>query len=111
MKRNDLILLLSVLLVSAVALILSYAVFANQGEVAIVTVDGEEVLRLDLKDNKEILIEGYHGGTNLVVVRDGKVSIKEASCPDRICVHTGEADELKSIVCAPNRVVVRIEKK
>ncbi len=111
MKRNDLILLLSVLLIATVTLILAYTAFAGHGEVAVITVDGEEVLRLDLKKNTQAWIEGYNGGSNLVVVENGKVSVREASCPDLVCVHTGEASELKSVVCAPNRVSVRIEKK
>ncbi len=111
MKRNDLILLLSVLLIACALLITFYTVLSGTGESAVITVDGEEILRLKLNEDTVVQIEGYQGGTNTIVVSDGKVSIQEASCPDLICVHTGEANEMKSIVCAPNRVVVRIEKK
>ncbi|MBR2613326.1 MAG: NusG domain II-containing protein, partial [Clostridia bacterium] len=51
-----------------------------------------------------------NGGTNLLIIKDGKAYISEATCPDLVCVHTGHADELKSIVCLPNRVTVSIEK-
>ena len=44
-----------------------------------------------------------------MVIKDKKAYISEASCPDMICVHTGYADELKSIVCVPNGVTVSIE--
>ena len=47
MKRNDWILLLSVLLIATVTLIASYAFLGGKGGVAVVTVDGEEVARLD----------------------------------------------------------------
>ena len=110
MKRNDWILLVSVLVLATAALIALYAVFGGSGTEAVITVDGEERMRLPLDEDTRVRIEGYHGGFNLVVVEDGKVSIREASCPDLVCVHTGEADELRSIVCAPNRVVVRIDK-
>ena len=109
MKRNDWILLSSVLLVAIVALLVLYAALGGTGETVVVTVDGDEVLRVPLKKDSEHLIEGYNGGTNLLVIKDGCARIEEASCPDLVCVHTGEADELKSIVCAPNRVVVRID--
>ena len=109
MKRNDWILLIVLLVAAVAALAILYATMSGNGEVAVVTVDGEEILRLPLNEDTEIWINGYDNGTNLLVIKDGSVRIREASCPDLICVHTGEADELKSIVCAPNRVVVRVE--
>jgi hypothetical protein len=45
------------------------------------------------------------------VIKDGRAYISEATCPDLICVRTGYADELKSIVCLPNEVTVSIEEK
>lgn len=109
MKKSDVILLISLLAVAVVALLVLYLVFGGTGEVAVVTVDGEEVLRLPLNEDTECLIEGYGGGTNWLVIEDGQAYIREASCPDLVCVHSGAADELKSIVCAPNRVTVFIE--
>ena len=93
------------------ALVILYAILGGTGEKVVVTVDGEEILRLPLKENAEVVIEGYGGGTNTLVIRDGAVFMSNASCPDKICIHTGKADELKSIVCAPNRVVVSIEQE
>lgn len=108
--RNDLV-LLSVLLALGILLLVVFTVLLkNTGEMVVVTVDGKEVLRTPLGEDTEIWIDGYDGGKNLLVIKDGTVRIAEANCPEQICVHTGEADELKSIVCAPNRVVVAIEK-
>ena len=111
MKRNDLILFAILLTVGLVSLLVLTAVLDGKGEVAVVTVDGEEVLRLPLSEDTEVLIEGYGGGTNLVVIENGQASIREASCPDKVCVHTGHASALKSVVCAPNRVVLSIEEE
>lgn len=109
MKRNDWILLLSILLVAVTALIILYSILGGSGKLAVVTVDGEEILRLPLNKDTRVWINGYNEGSNLLVIENGSVRIEEASCPDLVCVHTGEADELKSIVCAPNRVVVSVE--
>ena len=68
-------------------------------------------MRLPLAKDTEMRIEGYGGGYNILVINDGRAYIKEASCPDLVCVHTGHADELKSVVCAPNRVVISIEEE
>ncbi len=106
MRRSDVILLCIILTVSFVLLAALYAWFWRPSEEVVVTVDGEEVLRLSLHEDTEVWIEGYGGGKNLLVIQDGHAYIREASCPDLVCVHTGKATVLKSVVCAPNRVVV-----
>ena len=78
------------------------------GSEVVVRVDGEEYARLPLDKDTELLIESDRG-SNLLVVKDGRAYISEATCPDLICVHTGYADELKSVVCLPNKVTVSIE--
>lgn len=110
MKRNDVILLCMILAVSLILLAALYFCFWKPSEEVVVTVDGEEILRLPLNEDTELWIDGYGGGKNLLVIADGEAYVKEASCPDLVCVHTGKATELKSVVCAPNRVVVYLEK-
>ena len=47
--------------------------------------------------------------TNVLVIRDGKADMKEADCPDKLCVHQKAISaENESIVCLPNRVVVTV---
>ena len=109
MKRNDLILLSTLLVVGCVGALLLFFLLGGTGEMAVVTVDGEEYARLPLSRDTELVIEGKNGGTNLLVISEGKVRITEASCPDKVCVHTGHATEVRSIVCLPNRVTVTVE--
>ena len=108
--KNDLILCAVLIGIGLISLLVLYGVFGGTGEEVVVTVNGDEVHRLPLNEDAEILIEGYDGGTNLLVIQDGEARIAKANCPEQVCVHTGKADELKSIVCAHNRVVVSIEK-
>lgn len=108
MKKSDLILLISLLSLSLLAFLVIFAFFGNSGEVAVVTVNGEEVARLPLAEDTELLIEGV-GGTNRLVIKNGTAFLTEATCPDKICVNTGAASSLRSIVCVPNRVVITIE--
>jgi hypothetical protein len=110
MRRNDIILLCIILAVSLAALAALYTWFWKPSETVVVTVDGEEILRLPLDEDTEIWIDGYDGGKNLLVIEDGDAYVKEANCPDLVCVHTGKATELKSVVCAPSRLVVYLEK-
>ena len=108
--RNDLILLAALLLAGIVTLTVVCALQNASGKTVVVTVDGEEISRLPLKEDTELLIDGYDGGYNLLVIKDGTAEITEADCPEQICVKTGAASEIKSIVCAHHRVVVSIEK-
>lgn len=108
-KKSDWILLSVLLVLGIVSALMIRGLVGNGGDTVTVTVDGEVVSRLPLDQDTELLIVGYGGGTDLLVIQNGEVFIREASCPDQVCVHTGKADALKSIVCAPNRVVVSIE--
>ena len=47
---------------------------------------------------------------NVVVISGGTVSVTEASCKNQVCVKHGAISRSgESIVCRPNRLVVRIE--
>ena len=47
---------------------------------------------------------------NVVVISGGTVSVTEASCKNQVCVKHGAISRPgESIVCLPNRLVVRIE--
>lgn len=110
MKKTDILLLCSILILCAVALAVIFAITANTSDTVVVTVDGEEYARLPLDEDTQLLINTERG-TNLLVIKDNKAYITEASCPDGICIRTGAASELKTIVCLPNRVTVTLEKE
>lgn len=107
-RKADIILVLVLLLVAAAAGIFMLAVRDAGGE-AVVLRDGQEILRLPLsEDAEQVVTEGE--GSNTVVIQDGAVSVTQANCPDRVCVHTGEIRyEGQTIVCLPHKLVVKIE--
>ena len=110
-KRNDWILIgaLLVLGISAIFCVEGYKKANTKNGEAVVFVDGKEIGRYPLKEDTTVLIEGKTG-TNLLVIEDGKAFIKEADCPDKICVYHGKIDKNKeTIVCLPNKVVVEIQ--
>ena len=45
-------------------------------------------------------------GTNVVTVKDGKVAVTQADCPDQHCVNRGFCSGGAQIVCLPNRLVL-----
>ena len=46
------------------------------------------------------------GGYNTVTVRDGKIAVTEATCPDQYCIRQGFCSGGRAIVCLPNRLVI-----
>ena len=101
-SRNELYLVCG-LLVFAVIFFAGYR-FLNRGtaSVAVVSVNGQTLQELPLDQDADLIIEGVNGGTNHLVIRDGAVSITEASCPDKICVHEGAKREKgEAITCLP----------
>ncbi len=71
---------------------------------------GGEVLEITPLDRSSARrVENETGGYNIVEVKDGKVSVTEASCPDKVCVNHGPTDRTADpIVCLPNKLVVRV---
>lgn len=109
MRKNDFIVIFFIL---AVALTCMFILSMNNDSKTCVKiyVDNELVATLPLNEDFEFDIEGINGSHNLLVVENGKVYMKEADCPDKICIQTGIVTELtQTIVCLPNRVVVTIE--
>lgn len=86
---------------------------ASEGSVAIITQDGKELERIDLSDVKSsysLVIDSPNGGYNLVLVEKDNISVIEASCTDKVCVHQGKiSSSLRPIVCLPNKMMIIIE--
>ena len=85
---------------------------ADGGCVAILTVDGEEIDRIDLskvKDSYDIQID-TPWGHNTVRVEPGRISVTDADCPDGICVQRGAISGAGiPIICMPHRLIIEIE--
>ena len=104
---GDLWLPVGVLLTAA---LLAAALFllSEQGRQVQVTVDGTVVATLPLDTDTTRVIEGA-GGSNRVVIKDGRVRVEEADCPDGLCVGQGAISRAgQTIVCLPHRLVVTV---
>ena len=110
MKKNDLLLIGAVLLIALLAFGAWNLRFGGEGAVAVVTSDGVEKARLPLNKDRELLVTAGERQQNLVVVEDGKVYVKEATCPDAVCVRTGRISaDGEIIVCLPHQLIVTVE--
>ena len=101
-----------IVLLAALALVIMLCLDfeVSDGSYACVYVDAEPSGEYPLYEDREIVIEGYNGSRNVLVIEDGRAYMKEASCPDRLCMHQGRIDKSgQTIVCLPNRVVIEIK--
>lgn len=109
MKKADFIIIGAVVVVAAVLLIFLYVSSSNFGSYVQIEIDGKitETLPLDEDTEKEIATE--NGGTNTLVIKDGKAKMTEANCPDGICKnHKAINRNGESIICLPHKVVVSV---
>ena len=107
-RRNDLLLLLGILLAVAV-FALVYLLTRKEGAYASVLKNGEEIGRYSLAEDQTIPLLKDGEVTNLLVIGNGKAQITEATCPDQICVnHRAISKAGETIVCLPQQVVVKI---
>lgn len=83
------------------------------GSIAAIYLDGELVERIDLAAVTESYTRTYTGKsgiTDVVEVARGKIRVKEADCPDQVCVHQGWIETgVVPVVCLPNALVIQIE--
>lgn len=69
--------------------------------------DGDSILLSLDEDVSRVVESGGH--TLTVTIKDGKVSVSESSCPDRVCVNSSSISRGgEVIVCAPAAITVEI---
>ena len=81
----------------------------EEGESVRVEVDGMEVARYPLNVDGRYSL---NGGSNILVIEDGKAYLEDADCPDKLCVRQGRIYRKgETITCLPNKLIVTVEKK
>ena len=106
-NRKDIGLICGVLLAAALCWLISFGKgLGSYGEgVLQITVDGEVFGTYSLSKDRIIAIEG----TNICQIKDQKVKMTKADCPDQLCIHQWTITrEGGVIVCLPNQVVLEI---
>lgn len=82
----------------------------NEGRTVMISQNGKELYRIDLDREKDRTIEvEYEGRKNVIEIKDGRIHMMSADCPDHICIETGWLTDGKPIVCLPNRLVIEFE--
>ena len=104
MKTKFWIAILALLLVICLGLSL-LTLGGKDASRASITSDGKLIRTVDLSIDQEFTVH-TEGGYNVVTVKDGKIAVTEASCPDHYCMNRGFCAGGAQIVCLPNRLVI-----
>jgi hypothetical protein len=109
MKKNDIILILIILLAVGAYFGITKYNESKEGELkAEIYVNKKLYETVSLNEEKTITIN-QDGKINVVHVHDGGVEIEDANCPDDVCVKTGFVNtKSRGIVCIPHKVQVKI---
>jgi hypothetical protein len=89
----------------------------TRGDQLLATVlsDGAVIREIDLSavpEPYQFRVEDGRGGYNIVSVEPGRIRVIEANCPEQVDVRQGWISQPhQSIVCLPNRLVIRLSTK
>ena len=111
--RNDLIVILSLVLVAIVSLVFVLAFRTKKDLIAKIYVQNTVVETIDLskKEDKDYFVHGLQGDWH-VHTHDGKIAVVESNCPHQDCVKMGYVGESnRPIICAYNAVYITINGK
>ena len=107
MKKADFMVLFGVLILG-IFLLFASKLFKVQGDTVIITKNGEIFGEYPLSTDAEIPV----GDGNTVKIEKGCAYMHSATCPDKLCIRQGKAqDSSKKIICLPNKVTIEVTKK
>ena len=80
----------------------------EKGDRVIVRLDGVVIGEYPLDENITVSL---NGGSNIMVIKNGKACVESADCPDKVCVRQGWVSRMgECITCLPNRLVIEVMK-
>lgn len=110
-KKADIVLLILLIVVGVIS-----TVFVMQsrstGDTVIIESNGNLYGKYSLYEDREITVKSGNKrqNINVVIIDNNEVVVKESSCKNQVCVRHGAISRKgESIICLPNRLVVRIE--
>lgn len=104
---GDVVLFLAIIILSIAAIVYTRSNLKAGVRVQI-SVDGNVVEEFPVDEDKsyEVITDA---GTNLVLIEKGRVYVKEADCPDKVCVnHNPISSSGETIICLPHKLVIEI---
>lgn len=108
MKKKDLILILSIVLVIGIAFFANKILNSKNGSKVEIYIGNKLYRTVPLNKTENIKIDNEFGKNEIRIYNNG-VEIHSADCPDKVCVNTGFINKPnQSIVCLPHKLSVKI---
>ena len=102
------IIIIGILSVLALTFVIVFYALKTDGQYVTVTVNKVKNEKYSLNINGEYKL-GNDDNFNILVIEDGFAYIKEASCPDKLCVHQGKVKSNgEQLICLPNKVIITV---
>lgn len=120
-RKADIVLLIIIVVLGLASS--AYVVLSQtSGDTVIIEKDGELYGKYSLAEDRTITIpkdyesenssDESNSKYNIVTIKDGSVTMTSASCHSQVCVkHHAIKSTGESIICLPNKVLVKIEGK
>lgn len=108
MKTKYWIMLLAVILTACIGLSIPLLYSGQDAQYAEIISNGKTVTIVDLSIDQSFSVL-TPDGSNSITVKDGKIGVTQASCPDHYCMDRGMCSGGAQIVCLPNRLVIRFQ--
>ena len=105
MKTKYWIALLTLTLIGCIAASFLLLFPGKEAARAEIRSEGKVVRTVDLHIDQQFTITTANG-RNVITVKEGKIAVTEASCPDHYCMDRGFCSGGTEIVCLPNRLVI-----
>ncbi|MGN1113536.1 MAG: NusG domain II-containing protein [Oscillospiraceae bacterium] len=109
LRKSDIILCTAIIVIAVIMIIVLSCFSGGKGELAVITVGNKKYGEYSLNEDKEIDISTGIG-KNTIQIKNGKVTMLDADCPDKYCVRQPSISKTgESIVCLPHKVVIEIK--
>lgn len=113
MNKSDIKLIIIILLIAITVLFVIAIIDKNNSKEALVYYDNNLVLTIDLNESEEKIykVDGFNGEVK-IIAGNGKIKVDEEESPLHLCSKQGFIEEsYESIVCLPNKIVIKISSK
>ena len=115
-KKNNLNLILCVILLGVILLSLGFIILQKEKNTsslyeARIYQNGNLIATYTLTPalSKTFVVEDGKGGYNTICIKEGGIFVEAANCPNQICVHQGEIrNSLLPITCIPHGLVIEL---
>ncbi len=109
MKKKDIFLVISIIFIIIALFIVNNIINKAKVDTIEIYVDNKiyKTISIDSEEDLDIRVGDNY---NHIKVHDGGVEIVEASCKDKVCIHSGFINKpSERIICMPNKVVIKIK--